>query len=415
MGSVNSLSDTSSEVATLGISHSMKPASEWNLNAVGAMNQPTDPEVFRFLNLPRELRDKIYRNLLIHYKPVELKRSELYEIGKKCRYYETRLGLAPQICRTNKTVACESFAVLYGENTFHFTSDDNIRAPYCHLGLNMYSHLVKSIQVDTFRPEFKLSMQSQHWATYDAFTRFFGNLKKLRFNLPQELEILTENGRDSLLEAKRYVPKYATVEFYGASSDIAIQLMTAWSKHVPKEKEYPKRAPQPFNPLEWSKKQAREQERDECKQLLSPPVSVRHVRIAKLKRPSPDGCSGEELQVSKKQKLDGETLLYNLGPLGGSLEEQIGKGGLKINSEARLHASDEIGLAAEERTLASKEKSLAEEKFALEKKKLAIEKEGLALEKKKLALENERLALEKKKLGVEDEKIPPSPASSVSM
>ncbi|OBT97918.1 hypothetical protein VE01_04015 [Pseudogymnoascus verrucosus] len=126
------------------------------------------------------------------------------------------------------------------------------------------------------------------------------------------------------------------------------------------------------------------------------------------------GCSGEELDVSKKQKLGSETLQYGLSPSRVSLG-QIGKDGLKINSEARLRAPDEIGLAAEERTLVSKEKILAEESIALEKKKLAIEKEGHALEKRKLVLGNERLALEKKKLAVDDEKTPPSPASTVSM
>jgi hypothetical protein len=210
-------------------------------NAVSAMEHPTDLEVFRFLDLPRELRDKIYGNLLIYHKPVELKRSEHFEIGKDCRFYETRLGLAPQICRTSKEVACESFAVLYGENTFQFTSDNNIHPIYCDLGLDVYSHLVKSIQIDTFTPEFNLSMQYQHWAIHDVFTRFFGNLKKLRFNLPQVLEILSQNGKDSLLEAKRYAPKNATVEFYGATSDIGLELITAWSKHVPEEIKYPRR------------------------------------------------------------------------------------------------------------------------------------------------------------------------------
>lgn len=118
--------------------------------------------------------------------------------------------------------------------------------------------------------------------------------------------------------------------------------------------------------------------------------------------------------MSKKQKLGSETLQYGLSPSRVSLG-QIWKDGLKINSEARLRAPDEIGLAAEEGTLVSKEKILAEESIALEKKKLAIEKEGHALEKRKLVLGNERLALEKKKLAVDDEKTPPSPASTVSM
>ncbi|KFY34840.1 hypothetical protein V494_06419 [Pseudogymnoascus sp. VKM F-4513 (FW-928)] len=321
-----------------------------NSNTASVMKQPADLEVFRFLDLPRELRDKIYGNLLIHDKPIQLKQSKLFEIGKRCRYYETRLGLAPQICRANKKVALESLAVLYGGNTFHSTGDNSFQSLYYNLGLNMYSHLVKSIQIDVFIPGFTLSMQSKDWVFCDRFIQFFDNLKKLRFNLPQGLEILTEENKDTLLEVKRRVPKCAMVEFCGANPDIVLELMTAWYKHVPKEKVYPKRVPQPFNPLEWSKRVAREQILDESQHMLSPPASAGYARPATLKRPLRKGAaaknpcykilalilhvgySNEELQVGKKQKLDGKTPRRDLVPMSDSMGK-IGKDELKNSTE----------------------------------------------------------------------------------
>ncbi|KFY07463.1 hypothetical protein V492_07125 [Pseudogymnoascus sp. VKM F-4246] len=382
-----------------------------NSITASVMKQSADLGVFRFLDLPRELRDKIYGNLLIHDKPIQLERSKLFEVGKRCRYYETRLGLAPQICRTNKKVALESFAVLYGENTFHSTGDNSFHPVYCDLGLDMYSHLVKSIQIDVFRPGFTLSMQSENWVFCDPFTQFFDNLKKLRFNLPQELQLLTESNKDALLNAKRFTPKCATVEFCGANQDISLRLVTTWSKHVPVEMLYPEREPRPFNPLEWSKKQVYE---EESKQLLSPPVSTRHAQTSAVKRPSPGGCSVEASQLKKKQRLYGDTPCNYLGPFNGSLE-RIERDGLESNTETRLRASTGSGLAEEKGTFSSRKKSIAKEISALERKTLAIEKELLGLEKKKLALENERIALGKKMLAMEEAENPPSPASAVSI
>lgn len=63
----------------------------------------------------------------------------------------------------------------------------------------------------------------------------------MRFNLPRGLEILTEQNKETLLKAKHCVPKNATIEFYGATSDIVEQLMTAWSNHVPEKIKLPER------------------------------------------------------------------------------------------------------------------------------------------------------------------------------
>lgn len=119
------------------------------------MERPTSPEEFRLLSLPAELRYKVYRYLLVHHEPVRLEVKYSKESSSNFAdiyaYYETRLGMYPQICGTSKAVACESLAVLYGENTFHFTDDIDYHGVYTLLGLNIYSHSIKSIIVDTFR------------------------------------------------------------------------------------------------------------------------------------------------------------------------------------------------------------------------------------------------------------------------
>lgn len=119
------------------------------------MERPTSPERFPLLSLPSELRNKIYRYLLVHHEPVKLEVKYSKEPNSNFAsiyaYYETRLGMYPQICGTSKAVACESLAILYGENTFHFTDDIDYHGVYTLLGLNIYSHFIKSIIVDTFR------------------------------------------------------------------------------------------------------------------------------------------------------------------------------------------------------------------------------------------------------------------------
>ena len=46
----------------------MTKASENDPNFVIAMKQPTGPELFRFLDLPAEIRNEIYGHLLIYHK-----------------------------------------------------------------------------------------------------------------------------------------------------------------------------------------------------------------------------------------------------------------------------------------------------------------------------------------------------------
>lgn len=76
---------------------------------------PTDHDFtqdsFSFLRLPREIRDQIYRELLLNTFPliVHLRRAYTFEAGT--RPY-------PAILQTNRQVHDEAAAVLYGENTW---------------------------------------------------------------------------------------------------------------------------------------------------------------------------------------------------------------------------------------------------------------------------------------------------------
>ena len=218
------------------------------------MRQPTDPEVFRFLDLPLEIQNKIYGNLLIYHEPVVLKFRHPVEPerrGVRWGSYETRLGMFPQICRLSWKFAWDSLAVLYGENTFHFTlSSDIFRLKYS-LGLNTCSHFIKRVVMDIFTSEIsdslgtctdlrrqsnfwkneRLDMQSKVWVRIHVPVGVFPNVKKLYLNLPKNLEVLTKNNEDLVLEMKRDVPKHAVVEFTGAMPDIVSKLTAAWFNH----------------------------------------------------------------------------------------------------------------------------------------------------------------------------------------
>ncbi|KFY91331.1 hypothetical protein V500_04717 [Pseudogymnoascus sp. VKM F-4518 (FW-2643)] len=418
MGSVNSPSDTSSEFSSLEGSHTTKLASENDYNATSAVKQPTGPEVFRFLDLPRELRDKIYGNLLIHHKPVELK---FFKNGKdiegiRSHIYETRLGMFPQICRTSKEVAWESFAVLYGDNSFHITSANEMALVDCHLGLRIYSHFIKSAVIDTFHLSFveavekctnpsshfsiwqdtKLRTLSMTWVKGSLIIDCLKNVKTLCLNLPQSLEILTDDNKKAILDIKRNTPKDITVEFSGATPDIVSELSGAWPLHIP-QKIVPQviektvwKDPQPFKPLQWYTEQVERQRGQKNNYPLSTLASTCPTTLSTaIKRPPLDGYHTEEPPASKKQKPDENIPRYGSSPLSNP-PNQIGKNELKANAEAQLLALDEMRLAAEEKSLASKEKILAEEKVALEKKKLALERDRFALEKKKLAVKDKK-------------------------
>ncbi|KAJ9611967.1 hypothetical protein H2200_003562 [Cladophialophora chaetospira] len=72
-----------------------------------------------FLDLPSELREKIYKLVFIVGKPVDFTANQ-----NRC--------LSAQFLKTCKTVYKEGTAVLYGENSFHFSRETRVKGKYHH-------------------------------------------------------------------------------------------------------------------------------------------------------------------------------------------------------------------------------------------------------------------------------------------
>ncbi|OBT60167.1 hypothetical protein VE03_10304 [Pseudogymnoascus sp. 23342-1-I1] len=82
-----------------------------------------------------------------------------------------------------------------------------------------------------------VKVQSTPWALDSSYMRGanYSNLKELCFNLPQDLEILTDQNKRTLLGVKQVVPKAAAVKFCGAKANILSVLEAAWVKYVPEK------------------------------------------------------------------------------------------------------------------------------------------------------------------------------------
>ncbi|PSN64597.1 hypothetical protein BS50DRAFT_557225 [Corynespora cassiicola Philippines] len=78
-----------------------------------------DPNALSFTDLPGEVRNNIYRRLL-------LAPSNIIAFGDRAEQSCSRSG---QFLRTCKTVHSEACSILYGENTFQFHRDRRTRAP----------------------------------------------------------------------------------------------------------------------------------------------------------------------------------------------------------------------------------------------------------------------------------------------
>jgi hypothetical protein len=69
-----------------------------------------------FLSLPSELRNNIYRLVLLHQEPIGF-------LTNKYRFHTyRRLQHTPGIFRTNKTIHHEASTFFYAENRFDFTT-----------------------------------------------------------------------------------------------------------------------------------------------------------------------------------------------------------------------------------------------------------------------------------------------------
>ncbi|CAM1508379.1 Fc.00g052270.m01.CDS01 [Cosmosporella sp. VM-42] len=80
--------------------------------------QTARPPLPAFLRIPMEVREEIYRNLLVAAKPVLVRAgwTRIYEREKPC--------LDTSILRVNKQINQEAVRILYSENTFHYRLRD---------------------------------------------------------------------------------------------------------------------------------------------------------------------------------------------------------------------------------------------------------------------------------------------------
>ncbi|RFU32710.1 hypothetical protein B7463_g3616, partial [Scytalidium lignicola] len=105
---------------------------------------------FQFLDLPYDVRYKIYTELLVSKEPISPTKED-YSIGR--RLYRSmsfsRRALTPAICRTNHQIAEESIRILYSQNIFSFDSID-IPAPFA-LHFASYLHLIEQIEFHAFK------------------------------------------------------------------------------------------------------------------------------------------------------------------------------------------------------------------------------------------------------------------------
>ena len=81
----------------------------------------------QFLRLPQEIRDQVYRYLLIDYEPINLdpKHSIILD-AKPFTFKCSTSRLSSQILSSCRHIHGESYNVLYGENTFTLPIYDGV-------------------------------------------------------------------------------------------------------------------------------------------------------------------------------------------------------------------------------------------------------------------------------------------------
>ncbi|KAF2648864.1 hypothetical protein K491DRAFT_698552 [Lophiostoma macrostomum CBS 122681] len=178
----------------------------------------TRPRVFRFLDLPAELRRVVYQSLIPHdlfisFEPQSTSNS--YDETRWVIFATNRLGtesrapmfrLGSRLCQTqlfvlNKFISNEAKAVLYGENTFVFRVDGDSHRPkslespriFGVLGHSHRIHLLRNIRSISILMGNSSTGKVTHWVA-----------KRHRARLEYFIRILKEHADDenqrSLLE-----------------------------------------------------------------------------------------------------------------------------------------------------------------------------------------------------------------------
>ncbi len=81
------------------------------LNKASTASPTTEDMSTNFLNLPNELRNRVYKLCLLHQEPID-----------PWSDYNQRLELTPGLLRANKTVHREASSLFYAQNRFNFTT-----------------------------------------------------------------------------------------------------------------------------------------------------------------------------------------------------------------------------------------------------------------------------------------------------
>ena len=96
-----------------------------------AAKSPAPKRFFRFLDLPAELRNKVYCILLTNVEPIEMTRSrktkglqaEKFALAKTAKARSRVKRYFLEILQTNKQIHNEATMIMYGMNVFKFRSD----------------------------------------------------------------------------------------------------------------------------------------------------------------------------------------------------------------------------------------------------------------------------------------------------
>jgi hypothetical protein len=98
-------------------------SSEWRqLQRATSPLLPLLPGLFPFLSLPRELRDTIYRELLVTTIPLQL----VHDRPSWPDINEPGASIHPAILQTSQKISREGLEILYGENTFYIHLDKSL-------------------------------------------------------------------------------------------------------------------------------------------------------------------------------------------------------------------------------------------------------------------------------------------------
>ena len=150
----------------------------------------TEDTITGFLKLPKELRDKVYRNLFIAEGPIVFHTRDNFE-------------RSAQFLTTCRTVAAEGAVILYGENSFHFERTGEKRGSYHdniwkEIGYKDVRRFLDDIGAANIKNLKYVSFKFEDASTY--LTPYLDHAERAYVNDPVLLEIFRMFGENTILE-----------------------------------------------------------------------------------------------------------------------------------------------------------------------------------------------------------------------